>query len=130
LANLPEGSPFFPKDELTDRNERFFSQEIIREKILLFYDKEIPYSVEIEVESFKDEPNLLSIMAVIHVARDTQKGIIIGHQGKALKKVGTEARLDMEEFFGKKVFLQLFVKVAKDWRDKESQLRNFGYEFQ
>ena len=130
LANLPEGQPFFPKDELTDRNERFFAQEIIREKILLFYDKEIPYSVEVEVESFKDEPELLSIMAVIHVARETQKGIIIGHQGKALKKVGTEARLDMEEFFGKKVFVQLFVKVAKDWRDKESQLRNFGYEFQ
>jgi len=130
LANLPEGDPFFPKDELTDRNERFFAQEIIREKILLFYDKEIPYSVEIEVEEFNDEPNLLSIRAVINVARDTQKGIIIGHQGKALKRVGTEARLDMEEFFGKKVFLETFVKVAKDWRDKESQLRNFGYEIQ
>ena len=130
LANLPEGFPFFPKDELTDRNERFFAQEIIREKILLFYDKEIPYSVEIEVEEFKDEPKLLSIRAVINVARDTQKGIIIGHQGKALKKVGTEARLDMEEFFGKKVFLETYVKVAKDWRDKEGQLRNFGYEIQ
>ena len=130
LANLPEGFAFFPKDELTDRNERFFAQEIIREKILLFYDKEIPYSVEIEVEEFKDEPKLLSIRAVINVARDTQKGIIIGHQGKALKKVGTEARLDMEEFFGKKVFLEAYVKVAKDWRDKESQLRNFGYEIQ
>jgi GTP-binding protein Era len=130
LANLPEGAPFFPKDELTDRNERFFAQEIIREKILLFYDKEIPYSVEIEVEEFNDEPNLLSIRAVINVARETQKGIIIGHQGKALKRVGTEARLDMEEFFGKKVFLETFVKVAKDWRDKESQLRNFGYEIQ
>lgn len=130
LANLPEGFPFFPKDELTDRNERFFAQEIIREKILLFYDKEIPYSVEIEVEEFKDEPKLLSIRAVINVARDTQKGIIIGHQGKALKRVGTEARLDMEEFFGKKVFLETYVKVAKDWRDKEGQLRNFGYEIQ
>lgn len=130
LANLPEGAPFFPKDELTDRNERFFAQEIIREKILLFYDKEIPYSVEVEVEEFNDEPNLLSIRAVINVARETQKGIIIGHQGKALKRVGTEARLDMEEFFGKKVFLETFVKVAKDWRDKESQLRNFGYEIQ
>jgi GTP-binding protein Era len=130
LANLPEGFPFFPKDELTDRNERFFAQEIIREKILLFYDKEIPYSVEIEVEEFIDEPKLLSIRAVINVARDTQKGIIIGHQGKALKRVGTEARLDMEEFFGKKVFLETYVKVAKDWRDKESQLRNFGYEIQ
>jgi GTP-binding protein Era len=130
LANLPEGMPFFPKDELTDRNERFFAQEIIREKILLFYDKEIPYSVEIEIEEFKDEPKLLRIRAVINVARDTQKGIIIGHQGKALKKVGTEARLDMEEFFEKKVFLEMYVKVAKDWRDKESQLRNFGYEIQ
>jgi len=130
LANLPEGFPFFPKDELTDRNERFFAQEIIREKILLFYDKEIPYSVEIEVEEFKDEPKLLSIRAVINVARDTQKGIIIGHQGKALKRVGTEARLDMEEFFGKKVFLETYVKVSKDWRDKEGQLRNFGYEIQ
>jgi GTP-binding protein Era len=130
LANLPEGSAFFPKDELTDRNERFFAAEIIREKILLFYDKEIPYSVEIEVEEFNDEPDLLSIRAVINVARETQKGIIIGHQGKALKRVGTEARLDMEEFFGKKVFLETFVKVAKDWRDKEGQLRNFGYEIQ
>jgi GTP-binding protein Era len=130
LANLPEGSAFFPKDELTDRNERFFASEIIREKILLFYDKEIPYSVEIEVEEFNDEPDLLSIRAVINVARETQKGIIIGHQGKALKRVGTEARLDMEEFFGKKVFLETFVKVAKDWRDKEGQLRNFGYEIQ
>jgi GTP-binding protein Era len=130
LANLPEGPPFFPKDELTDRNERFFVQEIIREKILLFYEKEIPYSVEIEVESFIDTPKLLSIGAVIHVARDTQKGIIIGHQGKALKRVGTEARLDIEEFFGKKVFLEMYVKVAKDWRDKEGQLRNFGYGIQ
>jgi len=130
VANLPEGPAFFPKDELTDRNEKFFVQEIIREKILLFYDKEIPYSVEIEVESFKDAPKLLSIGAVIYVERDTQKGIIIGHQGMALKKVGTEARLDMEEFFERKVFLQLFVKVAKDWRNKESQLRNFGYEVQ
>ena len=130
VANLPEGPAFFPKDELTDRNEKFFVQEIIREKILLFYDKEIPYSVEIEVESFKDEAKILKIGAVIYVERDTQKGIIIGHQGAALKKVGTEARLDMEEFFEKKVFLQLFVKVAKDWRNKESQLRNFGYEVQ
>jgi len=130
LALLPEGAPFFPKDELTDRNERFFTQEIIREKILLNYQKEVPYSVEIEVESFKDEEKILRIDAVIYVARDSQKGIIIGHQGKALKKVGTEARKDMEEFFGKKVFLQLYVKVAKEWRDKENMLRNFGYEFQ
>ena len=130
LANLPEGPAFFSKDELTDRNERFFAQEIIREKILLNYEKEIPYSVEVEVESFKNEPKLLSIGAIIYVERDTQKGIIIGHEGKALKKVGTEARLDMEEFFDKKVFLQLFVKVAKDWRNRESQLRSFGYEIQ
>ena len=130
LANLPEGPAYFPKDELTDRNEKFFVQEIIREKILLFYQKEIPYSVEIEVEYFKDEEKILKIGAVIYVERDTQKAIIIGHQGSALKKVGTEARLDIEEFFGKKVFLELFVKVAKDWRDKESQLRNFGYEIQ
>lgn len=130
LALLPEGAPFFPKDELTDRNERFFAQELIREKILLNYQKEVPYSVEIEVESFIDEEKILRIDAVIYVARDSQKGIIIGHQGKALKKVGTEARKDMEEFFGKKVFLQLYVKVAKEWRDKENMLRNFGYEFQ
>lgn len=130
LANLPEGLPYFPKDELTDRNERFFAQEIIREKILLQYDKEIPYSVEIEVESFRDEEKLLKIAAVIHVSRDTQKGIIIGHKGEALKRVGTAARMDMEEFFGKKVFLELFVKVNKEWRDKEIQLRNFGYEQQ
>jgi len=130
LANLPEGLPYFPKDELTDRNERFFSQEIIREKILLFYDKEIPYSVEIEVESFKDEEKILKIAAVIHVSRETQKGIIIGHRGEALKRVGTAARIDMEEFFSKKVFLELFVRVTKEWRDKEIQLRNFGYEQQ
>jgi len=130
LANLPEGPAYFPKDELTDRNEKFFVQEIIREKILLFYQKEIPYSVEIEVEYFKDEEKILKIGAVIYVERDTQKAIIIGNQVSALKKVGTEARLDIEEFFGKKVFLELFVKVAKDWRDKESQLRNFGYEIQ
>jgi GTP-binding protein Era len=130
LDNLPEGLPYFPKDELTDRNERFFAQEIIREKILLFYDKEIPYSVEIEVESFRDEEKILRIAAVIHVSRETQKGIIIGHRGEALKRVGTSARIDMEEFFGKKVFLELFVRVTKEWRDKEIQLRNFGYEQQ
>ena len=130
LANLPEGSAYFPKDELTDRNERFFAQELIREKILLFYDKEVPYSVEIEIESFKDEEKILRIAAVIHVARETQKGIIIGHRGEALKRVGTAARIDMEEFFGKKVFLELFVRVTKEWRDKEIQLRNFGYEQQ
>ena len=131
LDQLPEGPAFFPKDELTDRNERFFVQEIIREKILLFYQKEIPYSVEIEVETFKnDDKKLLSIQAVIYVNRETQKGIIIGHQGKAIKKVGTEARKDIEEFFGKKVFLELYVKVSPDWRETDTKLRNFGYEMQ
>ncbi len=127
---LPEAPPYFPKDDLTDRNDRFFVSEIIREKILLFYDKEVPYSVEIEVEEFKEEDKLLNLRCVIYVARDSQKGIIIGHQGKALKKVGTEARKDLEEFFQKKVFLQLFVKVAKDWRDKDKALGRFGYDFQ
>ncbi len=127
LELLPEGPPFFAKDELTDKPSRFFVNEIIREKILTNYDKEIPYSVEVAVEEFKDEPKMISIMAVINVERTSQKGIIIGHQGKALKKVGTEARLDMEKFFGKKVFLKLYVKVAKDWRSKDSQLKNFGY---
>jgi GTPase len=131
LERLPEGPAFFPKDELTDRNERFFVQEIIREKILLFYQKEVPYSVEIEVESFKnDDKKLLSIQAVIYVNRETQKGIIIGHQGKAIKKVGTEARKDIEEFFEKKVFLELYVKVSPDWRETDTKLRNFGYEMQ
>jgi GTP-binding protein Era len=127
LELLPENPPFFPKDELTDKPSRFFVNEIIREKILTNYDKEIPYSVEVVVEEFKDEPKIIHIMAVINVERTSQKGIIIGHQGSALKKVGTEARLDMEKFFGKKVFLKLYVKVAKDWRSKDSQLKNFGY---
>ncbi len=130
MERLPEGPAYFPKDELTDRNERFFVQEIIREKILLFYQKEVPYSVEIEVEAFKEEEKLLSIQAVIYVNRETQKGIIIGHQGRAIKKVGTEARKDIEEFFEKKVFLELFVKVSKDWRETDTKLRNFGYEMQ
>ncbi|MDM8160758.1 GTPase Era [Labilibaculum sp. K2S] len=127
LELLPEGPPFFAKDELTDKPSRFFVNEIIREKILTNYDKEIPYSVEVVVEEFKDEPKIINIMAVINVERTSQKGIIIGHQGKALKKVGTEARLDMEKFFGKKVFLKLYVKVAKDWRSKDSHLKDFGY---
>lgn len=130
LELLPEGPPYFPKDELTDRNERFFVTEIIREKILLYYEKEVPYSVEVEAEEFKDEAKLLTLRCVIHVTRESQKGIIIGHQGKALKKVGTEARKDMEEFFGKKVFLELYVKVSKDWRDKDRALDKFGYDFQ
>lgn len=130
MAKLPEGPAFFPKDELTDRNERFFVQEIIREKILLYYQKEVPYSVEIEVESFVDEGKLLRLRAIIYVNRETQKGIIIGHQGKALKRVGVEARKDLEEFFSKKIFLELYVKVSKDWRDEDKKLRGFGYEMQ
>ena len=125
---LPEAPPYFDKESLTDRNERFFMEEIIREKILLNYQKEVPYSTEIEVEEFKTKKGLINIRAVIYVARDTQRGIIIGKEGKMLKKVGTEARLDAEEFFGKKIYLELFVKVAKDWRDKERQLRSFGYD--
>ena len=128
LELLPESPPFFPKDELTDRNERFFLQEIIREKILLNYEKEIPYSVEVEVEEFKESVKLINIKAVIYVSRDSQKGIIIGHQGKMIKKIGSEARIDAEEFFGKKIFLELYVKVAKDWREKDNQLKKFGYE--
>ncbi len=128
MEHLPEGPAYFPKDELTDRNERFFVQEIIREKILLYYQKEIPYSVEVEVESFEDEARILRLRAVIYVNRETQKGIIIGHQGKALKRVGTDARKDIEEFFEKKVFLELYVKVSKGWRDEDKKLRGFGYE--
>ncbi len=127
LEKLPESEAYFPKDSLTDKSERFFVSEIIREKILLHYKKEIPYSVEIAVESFKDEEKIIRIKAVIFVARQSQKGIIIGHQGSALKRVGTEARLDMEKFFDKKVFLELYVKVVKDWRDDETQLKRFGY---
>ena len=124
---LPEGEPFFPKDELTDLPSRFFVNEIIREKILQYYDKEVPYSVEVEVEEFKEDDKRINIMAVIYVERPSQKGIIIGSQGEALKKVGTQARLDIEAFFGKKVFLNLYVKVLKDWRNKDSELKNFGY---
>ncbi len=128
LELLPEAPPFFPKDELTDRNERFFMQEIIREKILLNYQKEIPYSVEVEVEEFKEDEKIINIRAVIYVSRDSQKGIIIGHQGKMIKRVGTEARKDAEEFFDKKIFLELYVKVAKEWRTKDNQLKKFGYD--
>jgi len=124
---LPESPAFFDKDQLTDKSERFFVTEIIREKILLNYDKEIPYSVEVEVEQFKEEGNLLRINAVIYAERDSQKGIIIGHGGKSLKKVGSEARKDIEAFFEKKVFLELFVKVEKDWRNRDNKLRSFGY---
>jgi GTP-binding protein Era len=127
LDKLPEGQPFFPKDQLTDKYERFFASEILREKILLNYKKEVPYSVETEIESFKEEPGIIKIRALIHVTRESQKGIIIGHKGSMLKKVGTEARYDMEDFFGKKVYLELYVKVTKDWRDKPESLKRFGY---
>lgn len=124
---LPESPPFFDKDQLTDKPARFFVNEIIREKILLNYDKEIPYSVEVVVEQFLEDEKLINISAVIYVERESQKGILIGHGGRSLKKVGTEARRDLEDFFDKKVFLQLFVKVEKDWRNKDNKLRNFGY---
>ncbi len=127
LALLPEGPGFYDKDQLTDKPEKFFVSEIIREKILLNYKKEIPYSVEVVIESFKEEEFIVKIRAEIMVVRDSQKGIIIGHQGKALKKVGTEARKDMETFLQKQVFLELFVKVNKDWRDSDNQLKRFGY---
>lgn len=127
ISKLPEGEPYFPKDQLTDKYERFFASEIIREKIMVNYQKEVPYSAEVEIESFKEENNLLRIRAVIHVTRDTQKGIIIGHKGAKLKKTGTEARHDMEEFFGRKVFLELYVKVTRDWRDRPRDLKRFGY---
>ena len=125
---LPEGAPYFDKDQLTDKPERFFVNEIIREKILLHYDKEIPYSVEVEVESFKEEAKMIRISAVVFVERESQKGIIIGRQGAALKKVGSDARKDLEAFFGKQIFLQLFVKVDKDWRQKEGRLKHYGYD--
>ncbi|MCJ7446899.1 MAG: GTPase Era [Bacteroidales bacterium] len=127
LDILPEGQPFFPKDQLTDKYERFFASEILREKILVNYYKEVPYSVETEIESFMEEGGLIKIRALIYVARDSQKGIIIGHKGAMLKKVGTEARHDMEDFFGRRVFLELYVKVSKDWRDKPMMLKRFGY---
>ena len=129
-ALLPESPAFFDKDALTDKPERFFVTEIIREKILLNYDKEIPYSVEVAVEQFKEEGNLLRISAVIYCERDSQKGILIGKGGLALRKVGTEARKDIEAFFEKKVFLELFVKVEKDWRNREQKLRGFGYQLE
>ena len=125
---LPAGPPFFPKDQLTDKPARFFVDEIIREKILLNYDKEIPYSVEVEVESFKEEDKLIRIDAVIYCERDSQKGIIIGKAGSALKRVGSQARKDIEDFFQKQVFLQLFVKVDKDWRSNTSRLKHYGYD--
>ena len=128
LELLPEGPGFYPKDALTDKTERFFIEEIIREKILLNYQKEIPYSVEVLVETFEEEEKIVKIRAAIFVARDSQKGIIIGHKGKMLKKVGTDARKDIEEFLDKQIFLELFVKVKKDWRDNKNLLKGFGYE--
>jgi len=125
---LPDSPPYFDKDQWTDKPARFFVTEIIREKILLYYDKEIPYAVEVVVEQFKEEPKMIRINAVIYVERDSQKGIIIGKQGKALKKVATEARRSLEKFFGKTVFLETFVKVDKDWRSSDKELKNFGYQ--
>lgn len=125
---LPESPAYFDKEQLTDKPAKFFVSEIIREKILLYYDKEVPYSVEVSVERFKEEDRLIHINAVIYVERDSQKGIIIGHQGVALKKVSTEARKALEKFFGKKIYLETFVKVDKDWRNSQRELRQFGYD--
>ena len=128
LELLPEGSPWFDEDQLTDRPERFFVTEIIRGAILENYQKEIPYAVEPVVEEFKDEPEILRIRSVIYVERDSQKGILIGHKGESLKQVGIQARKELETFFGKKVYLEMFVKVAQDWRNKPESLKSFGYE--
>ena len=130
IERLPEGEPFYPKDTLTDKTLRFFASEIIREKILTNYDKEIPYCCEIEIDSYKEEPTIDRISATIFVARDSQKGIVIGHKGEKLKRVGRQAREDLERFLDKKVFLQLFVKVNDDWRNSDRQLRRFGYELE
>ena len=130
LERLPEGEAFYPKDTLTDKTLRFFASEIIREKILLNYDKEIPYSCEIAIESYKEEPTIDRISATIYVARNSQKGIVIGHKDERLKKVGQAARHDLEAFLGKKVFLELYVKVMEDWRNNDNQLKRFGYELE
>ena len=130
LSKLPEGPAFYPKDALTDKTMRFFASEIIREKIFLTYDKEIPYSVEIAIDEYKEEPAIDRIGATIYVARESQKGIVIGHQGKMLKKVGTQAREELEAFLQKKVFLQLHVKVNPDWRNNDRTLRQFGYNLE
>ena len=127
IALLPESPAFYPKDQLTDKPERFFVNEIIREKILLHYKKEIPYSVEIDTEEFFEEDKMIRMRSIIMVERDTQKGIIIGHKGSALKRVGVEARKDLEKFFGKQVHLELYVKVNKNWRSNDRQLKRFGY---
>lgn len=128
LELLPESPPYFEKDALTDKPARFFVAEIIREKALLFYQKEIPYAIEVGVEEFIEEQDIIRIRAIILVERDTQKGIVIGHKGEALKKLGTMARKDIERFFEKKIFLQLYVKVEKDWRNRDNMLKAFGYK--
>jgi len=125
---LPDCPPYFDKDQLTDKPARFFVSEIVREKILLHYDKEIPYSVEVAVDQFKENRSRILINCVIYVERESQKGILIGHEGQALKRVAVESRSDLEKFFGKKIFMELFVKVDKDWRSSDRELRNFGYE--
>ena len=125
---LPENPPYFPKDELTDRSMRFFVSEIIREKLLLYYQKEIPYSCEVAIESYEEKEGVDSIRAIIYVERESQRAILIGHEGKSIKKVGIEARKDIEEFSGKRCFLNLYVKVMKDWRNSDRALKQFGYE--
>ncbi|MFP4555835.1 MAG: GTPase Era [Bacteroidales bacterium] len=127
LKRLPEGPEYFSKETLTDKTLRFFASEIIREKVLTTYKKEIPYSVEVDIEEYKEEPKIDRVRAIIYVTRDSQKGIIIGHQGKMLKKIGTEARLDMEKFLDKKVFLEIYVKVDPNWRNDDTKLKRFGY---
>ena len=127
LELLPEAPPYYPKDQLTDKPERFFVNETIREKILLHYKKEIPYAVEVATEEFEEDEKIIRIRSVIMVERDTQKGIIIGHKGSALKRVGIEARKDLEKFFDKQVFIELYVKVNKNWRSNSNQLKRFGY---
>ena len=125
---IPESPAYFPKDQLTDKPERFFVNEKLREKILLYYNKEIPYSVEVQTEEFKEEESIIRIRSLILVERESQKGIIIGHNGVALKKIGSKARIDLEKFFGKKIFIELHVKVSKNWRSNSNQLRKFGYK--
>jgi GTPase len=126
---LPESEPYFSKEELTDKPEKFFVSEIIREKIFLQYQKEVPYCTEVEIDTFEDEPEIVRIRAIIHVMRESQKAILLGHKGEAIKRVGISARKDIEEFVGKHVFLELRVKVTKDWRDNKNSLKRFGYEF-
>ncbi|MFT6749606.1 MAG: GTP-binding protein Era, partial [Flavobacterium sp.] len=127
VSLLPESPAFYPKDTLTDKPERFFVNEIIREKILLHYNKEIPYAVEIETEEFVEADTIIRIRALIMVERETQKGIIIGHKGEALKRVGVEARADLEKFFGKQIHIEMYVKVNKNWRSNANMLKRFGY---